>query len=169
MSGLERLIMDLVQIAEAPLYSAYRWLGRQLGRDVPLSEFLQVVAAAIERDVLRLWSVETETGDRTELYEVPADLERRYRAEPSLDARYDPFGMSLTLGAAANVDAEPEWEFTVNFDDRIFEIRAIPGREEDALKQLSRCYPELRPAVTALEDRGELRRLVGTLRPATGS
>lgn len=169
MSGLERLIADLVQIAEAPLYSTYRWLGRQLGRDVPLSEFLRVVAAAIERDVLRLWSVDAKTGDRTELYEVPPDLERRYVAEPSLDARYDPFGMSLTLGAAADVDAEPEWEFTVNFDDRIFEITAMAGREDAALDQLSRCYPDLHPAVTAREDRGELRRLVGTLSHATGS
>lgn len=169
MSGLERLIVDLVQIAEAPLYSTYRWLGRQLGRDVPLSEFLRVVASAIDRDVLRLWSVEAETGDRTELYEMPPDLERRYVAEPSLDARYDPFGMSLTLGAAADVDSEPEWEFTVNFDDHIFEITAVPGREDEALDQLGRCYPDLHPAVTARENSGALRRLVGTLRHAPGT
>lgn len=169
MSGLEWLIVDLVQIAEAPLYSTYRWLGRQLGRDVLLSEFLLVVAAAVERDVLRLWSVDSDTGDRTELYDVPSDLEQRYVAEPSLDSCYDPFGMSLTLGAAADVDAEPEWEFTVDFDHRLFEITAMVGREEEALHQLSRCYPDLRPAVTAREDRGGLRRVVGTLGHATGS
>lgn len=169
MSGLERLIVDLVQIAEAPLYSTYRWLGRQLGRDVSLSEFLRVVAGAIERDVLRLWSIDAATGDRTELFEVPPDLAQRYAAEPSLDARYDPFGMSLTMGAAAHVEPEPEWEFTVNFEDRIFEITVMAGRESEAIDQLARCYPDLRPAVTAREDRGEFRRLVGTLSHATGS
>jgi hypothetical protein len=168
-SGLERLIVDLVQIAEAPLYSTYRWLGRQLGRDLPLSEFLRVVAAAIERDVLRLWSVDAKTGDRTELYEVPGDLEHRYMAEPALDSRYDPFGMSLTLGAAADVDAEPEWEFTVNFDDQVFEITAMAGREEEALDELSRCYPDLHPTVTARGERGERRHLAGSLRHVSGT
>jgi hypothetical protein len=128
-----------------------------------------VVAGAIELDVLRLWSVDPETGDRTRLYEVPPDLEQRYAGEPSLDARYDPFAMSLTLGAAADVEAEPEWEFTVNFEDRIFEITAMAGREDEAFEQLSRCYPDLRPTLTAREDRGESRRLVGTLSCATGS
>lgn len=169
MSALERLIVDLVQVAEAPLYSTYRWLGGQLGRDLSLSEFLRVVAAAIEGDVLRLWSVDAKTGDRTELYDVPEDLERRYAAEPALDSRYDPFGISLTLGAAADVDAEPEWEFTVNFDDRVFEITAVPGREAEALSELSRCYPDLRPIVTASEDRGQLRRLAGSLRHVSGT
>lgn len=168
MSGLERLIVALVQIAEAPLYSTYRWVGRQLGRDLPLSEFLRIVAAAIERDVLRLWHVDAKTGDRTELYEVPADLERHYATDASLDSRYDPFGISLTLGGAAEVDADPDWEFTINFDDRVFEITATPGLEEEALDQLCRCYPDLRPTVTASEDRGELRHLVGRLRHATG-
>jgi hypothetical protein len=163
MTGLERLILDLVQIAEAPLYSTYRWLGRRLGRDVPLSEFLKVVAAAVARDVLRLWSVDATSGDRAEMFEVPPDLERRYAAEPKLDSRYDPFGISLTLGSAAEVEAEPAWEFTVNFDDHIFEIKAEVGREDEALAQLSRCYPDLRPAVTVREDQGEVRRLVGTL------
>lgn len=169
MSGLERLIVDLVQITETPLYSTYRWLGSQLGRDVPLSEFLRIVADAIERDVLRLWSVDVKTGDRTELYEVPPDLEHLYVAEPSLDSRYDPFGMSLTLGATADVDAEPEWEFTINFDDQFFEITAMAGREEGALDQLARCYPDFRPIVTASEDRGERRHLTGILRHPTGS
>lgn len=161
MSGLERLIVDLVQIAEAPVYSTYRWLGRELGRDVLLSEFLRVIAQAIERDVLRLWSVDRETGDRTELFEVLPDLERRYTVEPGLDDRYDPFGLSLTLGAAADVDAEPEWEFTLNFDDLVFEITALRGHEDEALDQLARCYPDLCASVTSREERGALRRLVG--------
>ncbi len=169
MSGLERLIIDLVQVAEAPLYSTYRWLGHRLGRDVTLDEFLRVVAHAIERDVLRLWSVDAKTGDRTELYEIPPDLESRYIAVMSLDTRYDPFAMSLTLGAAADVDAEPEWEFTINFDDQTFEIAAAAGREEWALDQLARCYPDFRPIVTAVADRGERRHLTGILRHATES
>ncbi len=169
MSGLERLIVDLVQIAEAPLYSTYRWLGKQLGRDLPLSEFLRITTEAIERDVIRLWIVDAETGDRTELFEVPHSLEYRYTAEPFLDEHYDPFGMSLTLGAAADVEGEPEWEFELNFDDLLFEITAVPGQEDKALDQLARCYPELRADVTASEDFGGLRRVVGTLSFASGS
>ena len=163
MTGLERLIVDLVQIAEAPLYSTYRWLGRQLGRDMPLGEFLRIIAQAVERDVLRLWTVDTETGDRTELFEMPPGLEYRYFDEPALDDRYDPFGLSLTLGTATDVDAQPEWEFTLNFDDLVFEIVAVAGHEAEALDELRRCYPNLRAAVNARENRGALRRLVGTL------
>lgn len=80
-----------------------------------------------------------------------------------------PLWMSLTLGAAADVDAAPEWEFTVNFDDRVFEITAMAGREEEALDELSRCYPDLRPAVTAREERGQLRHLTGSLRNVSGT
>lgn len=75
-------------------------------------------------------------------------------------------GLSLTLGAAADVGATPEWEFAVNFDHRLFEITAAAGREDEALDQLSRCYPDLRPTVTVREDCGERWRLVGTLSDA---
>ena len=168
MTGLERLIVDLVQIAEAPVYSTYRWLGRQLGRDLPLSEFLRVVGQAIEGDLLRLWSIDARSGDRTELLSVPPDLESRYESEAGLDDRYDPFGLSLTLGASANVDAEPEWEFRIDFDDQVFEITAQAGHEAEALEELTRCYPDLHPSVTAREQHGQLRRLVGILRMAPG-
>lgn len=168
MTGLERLIADLLQIAETPLYSTYRWLGRQLGRDVALSEFLRIATNAIERDVVRLWSVDAETGDRTELFELPSDLERRYAGEPFLDDRYDPFGMSLTLGGMADVAVEPEWEFTLSFDDMTFEITAAAGKEAGALDQLARCYPEVRATVTTRGDRGAIRRLGGTLTHVAG-
>lgn len=162
MTGLECLIVDLVGIAEAPVYSTYRWLGRQLGRDVSLSEFLHVVGQAIERDVVRLWSIDTGSAERTELFSVPPDLQTRYESEPGLDDRYDPFGLSLTLGASADVDAEPEWKFRLDFDDQVFEITAQVGHEAEALEQLTRCYPELRPSVTVREEHGQVRRLVGT-------
>lgn len=163
MSGLEQLIVDLVQIAEAPLYSTYRWLGRQLGRDLSLSEFLRVTEQAVARDVLRLWSVDADTGDRTELFDVPPDLADRYSAAQPIDDTYDPFGLSLTLGVSVDVDAEPDWAFTLDFGQGTFEISAVSGREDEALSQLVRCYPDLRPTVTAREERGGRRWLSGTL------
>lgn len=169
MSGLERLILDLVQIAEAPVYSTYRWLGRELGRDMPLSEFLRIIGRAIERDVLRLWSIDPRSGDRTELFDVPPDLESRYQNEPELDERFDPFGLSLTLGATADVEAEPEWELDLDFDEGVFELELHGGHEAEALEQLARCYPDLRASVTARQDDGGVRRVVGTLTTAPRS
>lgn len=98
-------------------------------------------------------------GSATALEQLPAG---------AAESAY-PFGISLTLGGAADIEAEPEWQFTVNFSDRIFEITASAGQETEAFDQLSRCYPELRPAVTAREDHGEIQRPVGTLSDVTGS
>lgn len=143
MTGLERLIVDLVQIAEAPLYSTYRWLGCQLGRELRFSEFLRIVGRAVEDGILRLWSVDSRSGDRTEYFVAPTDLEARYGAKPKLDDSYDPFGFSLTLGAAADSDTEPDWELGLDFEDNVFEVTAVPGYEMDALDALGRCLPDL--------------------------
>jgi hypothetical protein len=43
MNSVELLLVDLVQVAETPLYSAYRWLAKRLGRELPLSEFLRMI------------------------------------------------------------------------------------------------------------------------------
>lgn len=166
MTGLERLIIELVQMAEAPLYSTYRWLGQELGRELRLSEFLRIVGGALREDLLRLWSIDPRSGERTEYFAVPPDLEARYSAEPELDGSYDPFGLSLTLGAAADSDADPKWMFHLHFEDHVFEVIAIPGHEMEALDAIGRCFPDLQAFETAREDTDGLRRIVGTLTDA---
>lgn len=165
-TGLEQLIIDLVQMAEAPLYSTYRWLGQQLGHELRLSEFLRIVGSAVSKDLLRLWSVDYPSGDRTEHFAVPADLEVRYSTEPGLDRTYDPFGFSLTLGAAADVDAEPNWQLRVDFEDQAFEVTAVPGHEMEALDAFGRCFPDLHVVETAREETDGLCRIVGTVTDA---
>jgi len=171
MTGVEQLIVDLVQNAESPLYSTYRWVGQQLGRDVSLSEFLQVASRAVEQDIVRLWSVDSETGDRTELYDVPPNLEHRYATESPLDTQYDPCGMSLSLGSAADSVRDPEWEFQLDFENDVFRISARSGYEPKALDELARCYPDLRLSVTDREEHGGYCRVDGTMKnsvdPAT--
>lgn len=98
MNSIELLLVDLVRVAEAPLYSAYRWLGKQCGRQLRLGEFLVLVDRLVSMDVLRLWEIDHRSGDRSELYAVPDSLEARYSAIEDLDDRFDPFGLSVTLG-----------------------------------------------------------------------
>lgn len=163
MNGLERLILDLVEIAEAPLYSTYRWLGRQLGRDLVLREFLEVVERAVEKDVLRLWSIDSSTGDRTEYFCVPSGLDDRYRSVTDLDERYDPFGLSLTPGASVEEDTRPDWEFSLDFERLTFTISAAPGHERNALEEIELCYPDFQARVTGREETDRGCRLVGML------
>lgn len=119
-SDLEQVILDLVQMAESPLYSTYRWLEHETGRDISFSEFRRVVNGGIEHGVFRLWILDV-AGDRRELIEIPPDLESRYMKEPVLEDSHDPFGMSLTLGAHA-VHEEPDWKVDVDFKKGVFEL-----------------------------------------------
>ena len=112
MNSIELSLLELVGIAETPLYSAYCWLRRHLRGPLALSGFLEMVDGLVQRDVLRLWSVDIESGDRTELFVVPASLEHDYQGVEGLDDQYDPFGLSVSTGAANTVPTEePEWEF----------------------------------------------------------
>lgn len=110
------LLLDLVRIAEVPLYSSYCWLGGQFGCQLSLGEFLRLVEDLLARDVLRLWEIDPQSHDRTELFAVPEGLKERYRSVGELDGRFDPFGLSLTLGASAQVDVEPSWEIDLDFE-----------------------------------------------------
>jgi hypothetical protein len=143
MTPIESMLIDLVQIAESPLYSAYRWLGRELGRDVRLDAFLRLIDQLLRDEKLRLWRVDPESQERTRVFRIPAGIERRYTAEPSLDPAFDPFGLSLTLGPEAPRDEDSEWEVDFDFDEGRFTLVAVASREEEAVAQLKRLFPDV--------------------------
>jgi hypothetical protein len=118
MNSIDLMLLDLVQIAEAPVYSAHRWLSRQLGRELSMAEFLRLLAPLVDEDVIRLWAVDSTTHERRRWIEVPSDLDERYARIPDLDDSFDPFGLSLTLGPAADLDADPDWEVDFDFSQR---------------------------------------------------
>lgn len=143
MTPIEAMLLDLIRIAESPLYSAYRWLGREIGRDMRLDRFLALIDHLLEADTLRLWLVDPATQERTRLPRVPAQLDARYSAESTLDPAFDPFGLSLTLGPSARRDEDPEWEVDFDFAQGRFHLTAVVGREAKALGQLERLFPDL--------------------------
>lgn len=143
MNGIEALLVDLVQAAESPLYSSYRWLGRQLGRDVSMPEFLRLVDRLVQLDVLRLWSVDPKSRERTRLPAVPQGLAQQYAGIEDLDDGFDPFVLSLTLGPAADVDSAPEWEVDLDFDHGTFRLKANAGVESMAMRRLALLFPDV--------------------------
>lgn len=144
MTAVELLLLDLVGIAETPLYSSYRWLDRRLSHKLSLTSFLAFVDGLLASDVVRLWSVDARTGDRTELYAIPESLLGRYSDAAGLDETFDPFGLSLTLGAAAPDDlgAEPEWSFDLDAPGG-FELRAPEGIADAVLRDVEAVLSDL--------------------------
>jgi hypothetical protein len=138
------MLLDLVSEAESPLYSAYRWLGRQLGHDLSLTAYLSLVEELITKDAIQLWSVDPATHERLSVDGVPADLEQRYWNLGPLEDDFDPFGLSITLGSSVDPATEPEWEIDLDLEAKTFVLRATPGSERRALEQLARLFPDLR-------------------------
>jgi hypothetical protein len=145
MNSVELSLVELVDIAETPLYSAYCWLRRLLGGPLALSGFLEMVDDLVQRDVVRLWSVDVQSGDRTEFFRVPASLESDYKRVEELNDRYDPFGLSLSAGGAAPVDptVEREWDFELDGPEGTFSLRFTVGCQEVALATIARLLPDL--------------------------
>jgi hypothetical protein len=143
MNSIELMLLDLVQIAEAPVYPAHRWLSGQLGRESSMAEFLRLLEPLVEEDVVRLWAVDSTTHERVRWRELPSALAQRYAQVPDLDDSFDPFGLSLTLGPAADLDASPDWEAVFDFDERRFRVTAKPGAIAGALAQIERLFPDL--------------------------
>jgi hypothetical protein len=164
MNGIEAQLLDLVQIAESPLYSAYRWLGRQLGRGLSISEFLRLVDGLVQQDMLRLWSIDPTHQKRSRLSEVPEGLEQRYVRVDDLDESFDPFALSLTLGPEADLEAEPDWEVDFDFDRETFRVKARPGAEEVAVHKLARLFPDVELVEEQRGSRADRVEISGSLR-----
>jgi hypothetical protein len=145
MNSIELSLVELVDIAETPLYSAYCWLRRHVSGPMSLSGFLEMVDGLVQRDVIRLWSVDIDSGNRTELFQVPASLGGEYLGLEELDDRYDPFGLSISTGAAAHADIteDLEWDFDLNSRDGTFSLRFADGLQEAALATIARLLPDL--------------------------
>ena len=134
----------------------------ELDRDVALGTFLRHVDKLIERQVLRLWEFDRESEQRAELSRVPVGLEERYGAAGWDDRRYDPFGLTLTLGVAAPVKPEPAWEYTLDFERGRFEMFTLPGNDR-ATMDISRDHPEIALVVERIEPAGGRIRVVGRI------
>jgi hypothetical protein len=152
-NGVEERLIDLVQVAETPLYSAYCWLGRQLGRDVSMREFLRLVDDLVRRETLCLWSIDPTSEKRSRLLEVPKDIKHQY-AQLDSDGSFDPFALSVTLGPAAQIGAESEWEVDLDFQSLTFQVRSKPEVEGGALRNLADLYPDTRFVETRREAEG---------------
>lgn len=124
---------------------------------------LLLVDLLLANDVVRLWEIDHRSHDRTELFSVPDGLEERYRSIEGLDDRFDPFGFSLTLGPAADVDAEPTWEVEFDFARRRFELLVGVGADDDAVKQVGRYYADLALVPEQRDRVGKRVRVVGRI------
>jgi hypothetical protein len=152
MNSLELMLVDLVRNGAAPLYSAYCWLGRRVGRRIVLREYLETIDRLMTRDILRLWEVDYRSHDRTELFGVPSGLEIRYLATEDLHESFDPFGLTLTLGPGGNTESEPAWTVDYDFSRGHFELVAEPAALERAIRDAARYVS----GVTLVPDRQEM-------------
>jgi len=167
-NSIELQLLDLLQKAETPLYSAQRWVVRQLGRELAMPEFLRLLAPLLEDDVVRLWAVDASTGERSRRSAVPPDLAERYAAEAShLDDSFDPFGLSLTLGPAAEAQANAEWGLEI--DGRCFRVTAQLHAVEDVRRQVERLFPDLNFVEESRNVDGDRVEINGSITEAPGT
>ena len=163
MNSIDLWLLELLQVAEAPVYSAYRWLGRQIGREWSMAEFLRLLAPLLDDDVVRLWVVDIATEERSRWSEIPSDLEQRYAEITDLDDGFDPFGLSLTLGPAADLEASPDWEVDFDFKEYRFAVTAKPHAVDSAQQQVRRLFPDLDFAEEDREVAGDRVRVTGSM------
>lgn len=141
MNPFEYDLLDLLQMAETPLYSLYRWLEEEvLGTELSMVEFLEMIDSLIERDLVELHHVDWETHVGTVVPAIPAGLMEAYAAHPDLDKVYDPLGYSVALGPAADVRETPDWEIDVDFVARSFVLTAEPDAVAEGFTQIGRLY-----------------------------
>ena len=169
MNSIELLLLELLEMAETPLYSAYRWLGRQIGRQLPMGEVFRLLSRLIDEEVVYLWEVDSEAHERRRWRDLPADLEARYERVADLDDEFDPFGLSLTLGANAEPRSTPDWEVDFDFEAQQFVVTAVPTAVERAHHELGRLFPDLEFAETSRRASGDRIRITGSIRERTAS
>jgi hypothetical protein len=161
MNSLGWLLLDLLRLADTPLYSSYAWLGDRLGRRVSLLEFLALVQELLDRDQVRLWSIDVESGERDERHALPPDLAQRYMALGHADDRYDPLGLTLALGPKAGPNPEADWEVDLDFERGTFDLIATSSAASAALRQLGRYFPDVDIVPETTTQAGGRTRIVG--------
>jgi hypothetical protein len=163
MTGIDAALLELVQQAETPLYSAYAWLGREFGRPLPMGRFLKLVNELVAEDKLRLWSVDPDAFERERLASTPRGLAEHYAQLGGLDPAFDPFGLSLTLGGAVDPDEEPDWRLDIDFEAEQFGLEVAPGKEAEALAQVGQFFPDVRLVERGRSQRDHRTRIRGML------
>ena len=143
MNSLQHRLIELVRIAETPLYSAYKWLTKEVGRDLSLMGFRKMVSELTSSGVLQLWQIDPVTGERSRLQSVPANLPELYTASPDLDDAFDAFGYSLTVGE--RIDRELPASWTIDFHEATasFFCRARLEREHEAMSEIRELFPDV--------------------------
>jgi hypothetical protein len=134
-------LIEMLQMAETPLYSMYRVLDDDFDGNLPLPAFLEHIDALIQQGVVRLWGM-SDACERVECAGVPPDLEERY-GTVLLDRTYDPFSFTLTLGPAAPDAPEPDWEVDTDFAQGRYVIVVHRGTMAEAYQQVSRLLPSV--------------------------
>lgn len=163
MNSIDLTLLELLQVAETPVYSAHGWLGRRLGHDVALDEFLSLVAALMRDDVVRLWVIDAATHERTRLSALPSGLPQSYRELPVSDDAFDPFGLSLTLNPTADLAATPVWQVDLDFEGGSYILEACPRLVEDASRAMQRTFPDVVLVEIARVVQEERVRVTGTI------
>jgi hypothetical protein len=169
MNSLELRLLDLLQLAETPLYSAYRWLGERVGAQLSLPEFLRLVDQMASGDTVRLWSVDPGTSTRKRLPRVPDHLERRYDELGDLDGTYDPLGLSVTVGPRSAPREEPAWSIDLDIAAQRFVLTGDADVVDEAEEAVNRLFPDLELVERERRtDHGRVR-IVGSVQPASRS
>jgi len=159
-NDIDLTTLDLVCNGEAPLYSTFRWVCRQLDHEFSVDDFLCRVDELLKQDILRLWIVER-PGCRTRLLVVPQDLATNYEERHLTSDEYDPFALSLTLGANTVRDDAPAWEVDIDFKQGVFRLLVREGDSDAALGQVAQIYPDRRFMVTSRSEEDSSRVLLG--------
>jgi hypothetical protein len=140
LNPIETDLLELLQTAPTPLYSAYRYVTGHYDGTLSLSRFLRLVDELLSRELVFLGGRPIVDDYYTRFDTVPDDLEERY-ASVELDETYDPFGFVLMPGAAAVSVTEPDWELDVDMRARTFVLTErhgdVPEDLDSALRLLA--------------------------------
>ena len=170
MTPVAAALLDLLSLAETPLYSAYSALNRDFGSRMTLRAFLDFIRREISREEVRLWQVNLDSGARTEFFDVPTELEDRYEElGAELDDAYDPFGYSLAVGRKAPMRPDAGWEADLDFRTGTYAIVLIDDSEPDhAVSELESLFPGSTFRVVGETRSGDRRVISGVIESMSG-
>jgi hypothetical protein len=152
-------LMRLLQDAETPLYSAYRFVADTIHPTMRLDEFLTLVNTSMSESQVVLRQV-TE-GKGREVDSIPEGLAQKYESVEGLDPRFDPFGYSLRLGPEAPDHDHPVWLIDVDLVAGLFTWEGDPRMEGETIDRVSRLHPGYTFSTVSREESGGRLRVKG--------